>query len=67
MTLYDLVANKQFQNKHVLTKLIEHYTGVGYKEIILHYEDIIEPAIAEKISSDYFSYETDKMPLEYIV
>ena len=67
MTLYELVANKQFQNKHVLSKLIEHHTGVGYKEIILHYDDTLEPAIAEKISSDYFLYEKDKMPLEYIV
>jgi release factor glutamine methyltransferase len=67
MTLFDLVANKQYQNKHVLTKLIEHYTTVPYKEIILHYEDVISMEIVTKIDSDYRKYEKDKMPLEYIV
>jgi len=67
MTLFDLVANKQYQNKHVLTKLIEHYATVPYKEIILHYEDVISAEIVTKIDSDYRKYEKEKMPLEYIV
>lgn len=67
MTLYDLVANKQYQNKHVLTKLIEHHTGVPYKEIVLHYDDEVAPSKVESIDSDYWKYEREKMPLEYIV
>lgn len=67
MTLFDLVANKQYGNKHVLTKLIEHYTAVPYKEIILHYNDNVSAEIVTKIDSDYRKYEKEKMPLEYIV
>lgn len=67
MTLFDLVANRQYQNKHVLTKLIEHHTGVPYKEIIMHYDDEISWDKAGLIDSDYRKYEKEKMPLEYIV
>lgn len=51
----------------MLTKLIEHYTAVPYKEIILHYEDVISADVITKIDSDYRKYEKEKMPLEYIV
>ncbi len=67
MTIFDLVANREYQNKHVLTKLIEHHLGVPYKEIILHYDDEILESKAQSIVSDYFAYEKDKKPLEYIV
>lgn len=67
MTLFDLVANREYQNKHVLTKLIEHYTGVPYKQIVMHYDDVIADDVAKQIISDYRSYNTDKKPLEYIV
>lgn len=67
MTLYDLVANKQYGNKHVLTKLIEHHAIVPYKEIILHYDDVVSADVVAKIDSDYRKYEKEKMPLEYII
>lgn len=67
MTLFDLVANRDYQNKHVLTKLIEHHTGVPYKQIVMHYDDVVTDEMAKQIVSDYRSYEKDKKPLEYIV
>lgn len=67
MTLFDLVADKQYANKHVLTKLIEHHTTIPYKEIILHYEDSISSDRIANIDSDYRKYEKEKMPLEYII
>ena len=67
MTLFDLVANRDYHNKHVLTKLIEHYTGVPYKQIVMHYDDEVADEVAKQIVSDYQLYEKDKKPLEYIV
>jgi HemK-like putative methylase len=67
MTVFDLVANRSYGNKHVLTKLIEHHVWVPYKEIILHYDDEVSSDAVQKIVSDYWLYEKDKMPLEYIV
>jgi hypothetical protein len=67
MTVYELVAKRELGNKHVLTKLIEHHVGIPYKEIILHYEDVINDNQIIAIISDYWKYEKEKMPLEYIV
>lgn len=67
MTIFDLVANRDYQNKHVLTKLIEHHTGVPYKQIVMHYDDVVTDDVAKRIVSDYRSYDKDKKPLEYIV
>jgi hypothetical protein len=66
MTIFDLVADREYQNKHVLTKLIEHYTNIPYKEIIMHYV-VVADDVVKQIISDYQLYVIDKKPLEYIV
>ncbi len=67
MTIYDLVSHKPYQYKHVLTKLIQYHTGINYKEIILHYDDLVSDATVHAIDSDYRSYAKDHKPLEYIM
>lgn len=67
MTIYDLVANRRYQNKHVLNKLIEHHACIPYKEVIIHYEDNIGEDYVKKIDSDYRKYDKEKVPLEYIL
>ena len=67
MTLFDLISNKTYQYKHVLTKLIEHHTGIFYKDVLLHYEKILSDTQVNAIDSDYRSYVHDHKPLEYIM
>ncbi|HNG96967.1 MAG TPA: HemK family protein methyltransferase [Candidatus Absconditabacterales bacterium] len=66
-TLFSLVSNPHYQYKHVLTKLIQHHTGVPYQDIILHYHDEVSSDMVSRIDSDYHAYAHDKKPLEYIM
>jgi release factor glutamine methyltransferase len=67
MKLFDLLQDTKFKNKKVLFKLLSHYLGVGKEDLIKLYDKNLSQELVVKIEQDYFAFEKDKKPLEYIL
>lgn len=67
MKIIDLLKDEKFENKNVLEKLISHHMNISKTNIFSHYEKEIPDDIWTKIKNDYYDYEQNHKPLDYIL
>ncbi len=68
MTLYDLIANPDFKNKHVLELLIlEEFNWQDKTQIVKNYDNQLSDSFFEKIKTKYELHIIHKKPIEFIL
>ncbi len=68
MTIYDLIANPEFKNKHVLELLILDELGWKDKtDIIKHYDNEESDSFFKKVKIKYELHTIHQQPIEYVL
>ncbi len=66
MKVFDILKSGKYKNKKVLEKLLQYHLNFTKEQLIKNYDINLESEIVDKIEKDYFDFERNKKPLEYI-
>ncbi len=67
MKIIELISDSTFKNKKVLKELICHNLSLTKSQLFQNYDTNMTIKQYEKIKKQYFQYENEKKPLEYIL
>lgn len=68
MTIYELIANPFYKQKHVLELLLCHHTWLAGKDALIRsYDEDLSDELQERIRKDYLRYTEGGEPIEYIL
>lgn len=67
MNIETLIQDPKFKKKFVLEKLLCHYLEKTRADLRIDAQEEIPSELLKKIESDYFTYENENKPLEYLL
>lgn len=67
MTIWQLISDSTFPQKHILNKLVCHFMEMTREQLYLESEKEVSDSIYDKIKTAYYAYTVDKKPMEYVL
>lgn len=67
MTIFQLIANPVYKNKHVLHMLLMHFLQCSKEDIILRYDETLTESVVGSILEWYKKYTDQHWPLEFVL